>query len=78
MANKLFESLGGGRASAAMTNDAVVQKLNTPTFWNQVDQMKRSIANPQAQVQELLASGQMSQAEFQHLSGLANMMMGKR
>lgn len=75
MANKLFESLRGKQSPAPAM---VPQNLNTPSFWNQVEQMKKTIPNPQAEVQRLLASGEMSQAEFQQISQIANQMMGNR
>ena len=75
MANKLFQSLGGGRNPSV---GAAPQNLNTPSFWNQVEQMKKAIPNPQAEVQKLLETGQMSQAEFEQISQVANQMMGKR
>lgn len=75
MANKLFESLRGKQPPAPAI---VPQNLNTPSFWNRVEQMKRTIPNPQAEVQKLLASGEMSQSEFEQIAHVANQMMGRR
>ncbi len=75
MANKLFESLRGRQSPAPAM---VPQNLNTPSFWNQVEQMKKAIPNPQAEVQRLLQTGEMSQSEFEQIAQVANQMMGKR
>ena len=75
MANKLFESLRGGRVPAPAM---VPQNFNTPSFWNQVEQMKRTIPNPQAEVQRLLQSGEMSKSEFEQIAQVANQMIGRR
>lgn len=75
MANKLFESLKG-RSTTLMPTVAPILNLNTPSFWNQVEQMKRSIPNPRAEVEKLLQSGQMTQSEFEQIAQVANQMMG--
>ena len=75
MANKLFESLRGGRTPAPAM---VPHNFNTPSFWNQVEQMKRAIPNPQAEVQRLLQSGEMSKSEFEQIAQVANQMIGRR
>lgn len=73
MANKLFESLKGGQNPTA-----TLQCLNTPSFWQQVDHMRRIVADPRAEVQRLIESGQMSQQEFEQMGRFASQMLGMR
>jgi hypothetical protein len=72
MANKLFESLNNNAPAASPQN------LNTPSFWGQVEQMQRTVQNPQAVVEQLLSSGQMSRQEFEQMGRLASQMLGVR
>ena len=52
---------------------------NMQNFMNQFNQFKQNFGNqnPQQVVQQLLDSGRMSQQQFNQLSQLANMIMGK-
>lgn len=64
MANTIFQQFGNFQAN----NYDPIEKL-----LNQVDQMQKTFnGNPKAEVEKLLSSGQMSQQEFQKLSGMAN------
>lgn len=64
MANTIFQQFGNFQAN----NYDPIEKL-----LNQVDEMQKSFnGNPKAEVEKLLSSGQMSQQEFQKLSGMAN------
>lgn len=64
MANTIFQQFGNAQSN----NYDPIEKL-----LNQVDEMQKTFkGNPQAEVEKLLASGEMSQQEFQKLSGMAN------
>lgn len=64
MANTIFQQFGNFQAN----NYDPIEKL-----LNQVDEMQKTFnGNPKAEVEKLLSSGQMSQQEFQKLSGMAN------
>lgn len=64
MANTIFQQFGNAHSN----NYDPIEKL-----LNQVDEMQKSFkGNPKAEVEKLLSSGQMSQQEFQKLSGMAN------
>ena len=71
MANPLYNQLrGGAPAPMAMPNIAGLMQ--------QVNQIAATFrGDPRAEVQKLISSGQMSQAEFQQLSQMANTIMGK-
>ena len=71
MANPLYQQLmGGARAPMAMPNVAGLMQ--------QVNQLAASFrGDPRAEVQKLISSGQMSQAEFNQLAHMANHIMGK-
>lgn len=72
MPSKLFNLLSGN------SSPTVSQEIGSPSFWGQVEQMRRTIPNPQAEVQRLLSTGEMSQSEFEQISHVANQLMGKR
>lgn len=64
MANTIFQQFGNFQAN----NYDPIDKL-----LNQVDEMQKTFnGNPKAEVEKLLSSGEMSQQEFQKLSGMAN------
>lgn len=64
MANTIFQQFGNAQSN----NYDPIEKL-----LNQVDEMQKTFnGNPKAEVEKLLASGEMSQQEFQKLSGMAN------
>lgn len=64
MANTIFQQFGNFQAN----NYDPIEKL-----LNQVDEMQKTFnGNPKAEVEKLLSSGQMTQQEFQKLSGMAN------
>lgn len=64
MANTIFQQFGNAQSN----NYDPIEKL-----LNQVDEMQKTFkGNPKAEVEKLLSSGQMSQQEFQKLSGMAN------
>ena len=53
---------------------------NYQNFQNQFNNFQKQMGgiNPQAAVQQLLNSGQMSQQQFNQICGLANQIMGRR
>ena len=64
MANTIFQQFGNFQAN----NYDPIEKL-----LNQVDEMQKTFnGNPKAEVEKLLSSGEMTQQEFQKLSGMAN------
>lgn len=64
MANQLFNMLGG--------NNNFGQFGNMQNLMNQLTQFRQGInGDPKQQVQELLNSGKMSQAQYNHLSQMA-------
>lgn len=62
-----------------MNNNYMPGFNNMQNFMNQFNQFKQNFGNqnPQQVVQQLLDSGRMSQQQFNQLSQLANMIMGK-
>lgn len=69
MPNPLFHSLGGNRAPAV--NDG-----GFGSMMQEFAQFRQNFAgNPQAEVQRLLNSGQMSQAQYNQLAAVANQIM---
>ena len=75
MANPLFNMLGGGMPQLPGPLG------NMANFISQLNQFRANYqGNPQQQVQQMLNSGQMSQAQFNQLSQMAtqiqNMMKG--
>ena len=61
MANQLFNVLGGQQQTNPMTN-----------LVNQLNQFRQSFSgDPKEQVQQLLNSGRMSQAQYNQLSQMA-------
>lgn len=69
MSNSLFRSLGGGSMPGPMNQmNGLVQRFR------QFAQTFRG--NPQQQVQQLLNSGKMTQAQFNQLQQMAQQMQG--
>lgn len=69
MPNPLFHSLGGNRMPAV--NDG-----GFGSMMKEFAQFRQSFSgNPQAEVQRLLNSGQMSQAQYNQLAAVANQIM---
>ena len=65
MANPLFEQLGGNQPSNGMAQ-----------FMSELKRMQQTFkGNPQDEVQRLLNSGKLSQAEFNHYAQMANEIM---
>jgi hypothetical protein len=73
MANPLYQQLMGGARAP----------INTPMgniagLMQQVNQLAATFrGDPRAEVQKLISSGQMSQAQFNELAAMANTIMGK-
>jgi hypothetical protein len=71
MANPLYQQLMGGARAPMPTG-------NIAGLMQQVNQLAASFrGDPRAEVQKLISSGQMSQAEFNQLAQMANHIMGK-
>jgi hypothetical protein len=69
MANPLFQSFG--QHSSAVPNNAV------SAFVQQFNEFKSALkVDPRKKVEELMANGVMSQAEFNQLSQIANQLIG--
>lgn len=49
-----------------------------PNMMQQFNEFSKTISDPKAEVEKLLANGQMSQEQFNMLGKMANNMMGKR
>lgn len=70
MANPLFNQLMRGANAPMMPNVA--------NLMQQVNQIASTFrGDPRAEVQKLISSGQMSQAQFNQLAQMANTIMGK-
>jgi hypothetical protein len=70
MANPLFNHLARGANAPMMPNIAGLMQ--------QVNQIASTFrGDPRAEVQKLISSGQMSQAQFNQLAQMANTIMGK-
>lgn len=66
MANPLFEALGGAPASSGCVGDVM----------RQLEQMKKTFrGDPRMEVQKLINSGQMTQAQFNQLGQMANQIL---
>ena len=64
MANPLFDQFGGQQTNP-------MQQLVA-----EVRQLKQTMQNPRAEVERLLQNGQMSQSQFNHLSQIAQQIVG--
>ena len=71
MPNPLFNELMGGANASIMMPDisSLMQQVNSIASTFRGD--------PRAEVQKLISSGQMSQAQFNQLAQMANTIMGK-
>ena len=69
MASTLYGYLGGDNPSQAFSNNDMMRQFN---------EFSKTVSNPKAEVEKLLANGQMSQSQFQMLGRMANSMMGRR
>lgn len=66
MSNPLFETLGGNQTHPGFNE-----------ILRQFQQFKQTFSgDPKAQVQQLLNSGKMTQADFNRLSAMANQLSG--
>ena len=65
MANPLFNQFGN-------------QQINNPisNIMNEARKLRETVKNPRQEVERLLQSGEMSQQQFNHLSQMANQIMG--
>lgn len=71
MANPLFNSSGN-----MPQNNAFGPFGNFMNFMNQFNQFRQGFqGNPQQMVQQLMQNGQMTQEQFNQLSGMANQIM---
>lgn len=68
MASTLYGYLSGGNQ----------QNLIQGNMMDQFNEFSKTVSNPKAEVEKLLASGQMSQSQFNMLGQMANKMMGRR
>lgn len=75
MASTLFNYLGSGNNPNQMNLNGSSNNL-----LQQFEAFKKSVnvADPKAEVERMLASGQMSQETFNTISSMANYMMGRR
>lgn len=64
--NPLFNALGGNQAPA----NPVAQMMQ------EVQRIQQNISDPRAEVQRLLNSGAMSQAQFNQFAQIANQIVG--
>ena len=64
MANPLFDQFGGQQANPMQQLVADARKL------------KQTMQNPRAEVERLLQTGAMSQSQFNHLSQIAQQIVG--
>lgn len=68
MANPLFNALGGASPVPAGMNDGGFSQM-----LHQLNSFRQSFrGNPREEVQRLLSSGQMSQAQYNQLAQMAN------
>ena len=66
MSNPLFEALGGSPAASGGVGDIM----------RQLEQMKKTFkGDPRMEVQKLINSGQMTQAQFNQLGQMANQIL---
>ena len=73
MANPLF---GGSNGPIQNGSNMFGPFGNMMNFMNQFNQFRSNLSgNPQQMVQQMLQSGQMSQEQFNQLSGMANQIM---
>lgn len=74
MPNPLFTQLMNG----AKAHTSIPGAGNIANIMQQVNALASSFrGNPRAEVEKLISSGQMSQAEFNELAQMANTIMGK-
>ena len=64
MANNLYQALNGQQANPMQQLVADARKL------------RQTMQNPRAEVERLLQTGQMSQAQFNHFSQIAQQIVG--
>lgn len=73
MASKLYDYLGS--TDGHLQNPAVPSQSN---MMDQFNEFSKTVSNPKAEVERLLASGKMSKSQFNMLGQMANNMMGQR
>ena len=71
MSNPLYNQFG---------NQPTQQPVQQNNFGllGQINEFAKTVQNPEQTVRGLLASGQMSQEQFQEYAQMANMLMGKK
>lgn len=70
MASTLYNYLG--------TNNTPQINPSSAGFMDKFNQFSKTVSNPKAEVEKLLANGQMSQEQFKMLGNMANSMMNRR
>ncbi len=65
MANPLFGQFGNQQANNPMAQ-----------FMSEFNHIKNTVQNPQAEVERLVRSGQLSQSDFNRLGQMANQIIG--
>lgn len=65
MANPLFGQFGNQKANNPMAQ-----------FMSEFNHIKNTVQNPQAEVERLVRSGQLSQSDFNRLGQMANQIIG--
>lgn len=66
MASTLYSYISGGQTSPSPGGNDMM---------SQFEQFSKTVNNPKAEVEKLLANGQMSQQQFKMLGQMANKMM---